>query len=321
MMHGFDFATPLAFLLMPLPLLVALWRRGGTATTGGLRISDSMRDSLGADVTARRPPSRSAALRWAAWILVVAALAGPRTVAATPALPATGRDIMFTLDLSGSMIAQDMLAEGKPITRIALLKKVGAELIRRRAGDRVGLVIFAEHALAAAPLSFDNDGVAQALNHTEIGLVGRSTAMGDGLGLAVKRLSESKAPSRIIVLLSDGSNNAGSMDPGGVAKLARMLGMRVYTIGFGPNETTTPNDDPDSVDYVALQQYAKDGGGEAFRVRNGEDFKVATKKIEALIAGQTLAPPAVLHLALWPWPAALAMLAAFAMVALGRRAR
>lgn len=321
MIHGFDFATPLAFLLLPLPFLVALWRRGGTGSNSGLRISDAMRDSLGVDVTARRPPSRSAALRWIVWLLVVAALAGPRTVAATPALPATGRDIMFALDLSGSMIAQDMLAEGKPITRIALLKKVGQELIRRRAGDRVGLVIFAEHALAAAPLSFDSDGVAQVLVHTDIGLVGRSTAMGDGLGLAVKRLSESKAPSRVIILLSDGSNNAGSMDPGGVAKLARTLGIRLYTIGFGPNETTSPNDDPDSVDFTALQRYAKDGGGEAFRVRNGEDFNDAARKIEALIAGQTLAPPAVLHRALWPWPAAVAMLAAFAMVALGRRLR
>ena len=95
-------------------------------------------------------------------------------------------------------------------------------------------MIFAEHALAAAPLSFDADGVARILNHAEIGLVGRSTAIGDGLGIAVKRLSESKAPTGIIILLSDGSNNAGTMDPMGVTKLARSLGIKIYTIGFGP---------------------------------------------------------------------------------------
>ena len=318
-MSGFDFGTPWALLLLPLPLLVALWRRGGTTRAIGLRISSAMHKRLGGEATVRRPPSRSALLRWLSWALIVVALADPRKVAATPALPATGRDIMFTLDLSGSMIAEDMLSGGKPITRIALLKKVGAELIRRRAGDRVGLVIFAEHALAAAPLSFDADGVARVLDHTEIGLVGRSTAMGDGLGLAVKRLSESKAPTRIIILLSDGSNNAGSMDPEGVAKLARSLGIRIYTIGFGPNETTTPDDDPDSVDYVALQKFAKDGGGEAFRVRNGEDFADAAAKIEKLIAGETLAPPAVIHRTFWPYPAAVAMAGAFFMVASRRR--
>lgn len=321
MTHGFDFATPLAFLLLPLPFLVALWRRRGTGAAAGLRISATLRDRMAGDLSALRPPSRTALMRWIAWMLIVVALAGPRTVAATPALPATGRDIMFALDLSGSMVAQDMLSAGKPITRIALLKKVGTELIRRRAGDRVGLVIFAEHALAAAPLSFDADGVARVLRETEIGLVGRSTAMGDGLGLAVKRLSESKAPSRIVILLSDGSNNAGSMDPTGVAALAHTLGIRIYTIGFGPNETTTPNDDPDSVDFDALRTYAKLGGGEAFRVRNGEDFNDAGRKIEAMIAGETLAPPAVLHHDLWPYPAAFAMAGAFAMVAAKRRPR
>lgn len=318
-MHGLDLAAPWALLLLPLPLLVALWRRRGTSTSGGLRLSTSLRDRLGGDVTARRPPSRTALLRWLAWALIVVALAGPRTVAATPALPATGRDVMFCLDLSGSMIAQDMLAGGKPITRIALLKKVGSELVRRLAGDRVGLTIFAERALVAAPLSFDTDGVARALSHVEIGLVGRSTAMGDGLGLAVKRLSETKAPTRIVILLSDGSNNAGTMDPEGIAELAHKLGMRIYTIGFGPNETITPDDDPDSVNYVALQKYAKAGGGEAFRVRSGEDFDDAARKIEKLIAGETLAPPAVVHREWWPYPAGVAMASVFAMVAAKRR--
>ena len=318
-MSGFDLGTPWALLLLPLPVLVALWRRGGSSTSMGLRISSALRTRLGGDVTTRRPPSRAVMLRWLAWVLLIVALADPRRVAATPALPATGRDIEFALDLSGSMIANDMLSGGKPITRIALLKQVGAELIRRRAGDRVGLVIFAERALAAAPLSFDADGVARVLNHTEIGLVGRSTAIGDGLGLAVKRLSESKAPTRVIILLSDGSNNAGSMDPEGVVQLAKTLGIRIYTIGFGPNETTTPDDDPDSVDFVALQRFAKEGGGEAFRVRNGEDFNDAARQIEKLITGETLAPPAVLHHEFWPYPAAFAMASAFAMVATRRR--
>ena len=88
---------------------------------------------------------------------------------------------------------------------------------------------------------------------------------------------------------------------------------------MGPSDTTTPNDDPDSVDFAALQSYAKVGGGEAFRVRNGEDFNQAGRKIEALLAGETLAPPAVLHHDLWPYPAAFAMVGAFAMAVARRR--
>lgn len=321
MIHGFDFATPFAFLLLPTPLLFALWRRRGTAEGEGLRISATLRDRIGGTTTVSRPPSRSASLRWVAWVLVVTALADPRSVAATPALPATGRDVLFALDLSGSMISQDMIDHGKPTTRIALLKRVGSEMIRRLAGDRVGLVIFAEHALAAAPLSFDTDGVARVLNQTVIGLVGRSTAIGDGLGLAVKRLSESKSPTRVIVLLSDGSNNTGTIDPAGVAQLAHSLGIKIYTIGFGPNETLTPKDDPDSVDFKALQDYAKEGGGEAFRVRNGDDFDAAAAKIEKLISGETVAPPAVVHRDYWTLPAAAGMVCAFAMAASTRRRR
>ncbi len=320
-MSGFDLATPWALLLLPLPFLVALWRRGGGTAAVGPRLSASMRERLGGEATARRPPSRTALARWLAWALLVAALAGPRTVAATPALPATGREIMFALDLSGSMIAPDMLDAGKPITRIDLLKKVGSELIRRLAGNRVGVVIFAERALAAAPLSFDADGVARILTHQEIGLVGRSTAIGDGLGLAVKRLSEIKAPTRVIVLLSDGSNNAGTMDPTAVAKLAHSLGIKIYTIGFGPNETLTPDNDPDAVDFIALQKLAKVGDGEAFRARNGEEFAADARSLEKLIAGETIAPPAVLHRDFWPIPATAGMLVAFAMAASGRRLR
>lgn len=321
-MHGFDFATPLALLLLPLPLLAARWRGdGGRAAAVGLRISEQLRERYGGAVAVRRAPSRAVLARWVAWVLLVVALAGPRTVAATPALPATGRDIELVLDLSGSMIAADMLSGGKPISRIDLLKKAGTELIRRRAGDRVGLVIFAEHALAAAPLSFDTEGVAHVLNHVEIGLVGRSTAIGDGLGIAVKRLSESKAPTRVIILLSDGSNNAGTMDPMGVVNLARSLGIKIYTIGFGPTETLTPQDDPDSVDFSALQRIAKEGDGEAFRVRNGEDFTAASRKLGELLAGQTVAPPAVLHRDFWPVPASAGLLIAFAVAATGRRPR
>jgi Ca-activated chloride channel family protein len=317
-MNEWDFAMPLALVLLPLPMLMMLSRPGRPEPHGGLRIPAAIRDRLAAGDGAGVPVRHGAVLAWIAWAALIVALAGPRTVAATPALPASGRDIMLALDLSGSMVTRDFAIDGEEVSRIDALKRIGADLIRRRAGDRIGLVIFAEHAYAAAPLSFDVAAVSRTLEEVTIGLVGRSTAIGDGLGLALKRLTESKSPSRVIILLSDGSNNAGSTDPTGVARLARQEGVRLYTIGLGVNDTSTPNDDPDPVDFVALKQLAEIGGGEAFRVRTTEDLADAARAIERLVVGRSPAPPTVVRRDLWAYPATLAFLAALGIVGLRR---
>ncbi len=319
---GLDFAMPLALALLPLPLAAMMWRRESVETPGGLTIPGSVLNRLQAGDGGVRQMGGArlhAWLAWAAWAALVVALAGPRSVAATPALPASGRDIMFALDLSGSMETQDFTLDGHPASRVDALKRVGAELIRRRAGDRVGLVIFAERAYAAAPLSFDVKMVSQTLSEVQLGLVGHSTAIGEGLGLALKRLSESKAPTRIIILLSDGANDAGTTDPVGVAELARGLGVRIYTIGLGLNDTQNPNGDLDPVDFLALQRLAEIGGGAAFRVRTTDDLAEAAAAIEKLAAGETAAPPAVVRRELWPYPASLAFFACLGMALMRKR--
>jgi Ca-activated chloride channel family protein len=317
-MNEWDLAMPLALGLLPLPVLMMLSRPRRPEPQGGLRIPAALRDRLASGDGFAVPARHAAVLAWIAWAALVVALAGPRTVAATPALPASGRDIMLALDLSGSMVTKDFAIGGEAVSRIEALKRIGADLIRRRAGDRIGLVIFAEHAYAAAPLSFDVTAVSRTLEEVSIGLVGRSTAIGDGLGLALKRLTESKAPSRVIILLSDGSNNAGSTDPIGVARLARQEGVRLYTIGLGVNDTSAPNDDPDPVDFVALKELAEIGGGEAFRVRTTEDLADAAQAIERLVAGLSPAPPTIVRRELWAWPATVAFLAALGIVGLRR---
>ncbi|PNG26182.1 VWA domain-containing protein [Methylocella silvestris] len=311
-LEGFDLAAPLALALLPLPLIALFWRRDRAATAGGLTIPRAIAERLtsGGRVAARPGGSRlGALLAWAAWILVVVALAGPRTVAANPAQPASGRDIIFALDLSGSMAAEDFVLDGHAASRIDALKRVGAALIKRRTGDRVGLVIFAERAYAAAPLSFDVDAVSRTLAEIPLGLVGHSTAIGEGLGLALKRLTESKAPSRIIVLLSDGANDAGTTDPMGVAELAPGLGVKIYTIGLGVVDTQTFNGLGDPVDFLALQRLAEIGGGEAFRVRTTEDLAYASAAIERLVAGEAEASVSVQRRELWPYAAGLSFLA------------
>ncbi len=312
-MNGWSFALPAALTLLPAPILVALARPPRQPSPDGLRIPLSIRDRF---LTRENSGARGApalALAWLAWTCVVIALAGPRIVAANPALPASGRDIMFALDLSGSMTIPDFTLDGVAASRLDALKRAGSELIRRREGDRIGLVIFADTAFAAAPLSFDVSAVGQTLNEMEIGLVGRSTAIGEGLGLALKRLADSKAPTRMIILLSDGGNDAGSSDPDAVAALAKTLGVKIFTIGLGTNDTLSAPDDPDAVDFVALQKLAEIGGGAAFRAHTTDELAVAAHAIEALAAGPTLAPPTVIYRDQWPYPAALAFAACLAL--------
>ena len=311
-MTGWDFASPLALALAPAPLLAALALPARRTAPGGLLIPSALRDRFASrGGTSPRAP-HGLALAWFAWLSIVVALAGPRIVAATPALPASGRDIMLALDLSGSMTKTDFLLDGAAASRLAVLKRMGSELIRRRAGDRIGLVIFAENAFAAAPLSFDVEAVSRTLDEMEIGLVGRSTAIGEGLGLALKRLADSKAPTRAIVLLSDGANNAGSSQPAAVAMLAKRLGVKIFTIGLGLHDTSSPGGDPDAVDFFALQKIAEIADGAAFRARTSDELDAAARAIEELAAGETPAPPAIMHRDLWPYPAALAFVAGLA---------
>ncbi|WP_400766223.1 VWA domain-containing protein [Methylosinus sporium] len=319
-MNGLELATPLALALLPAPLLLRALR--GRAAGGGLPVPETIRHRLGAGAA-------SGGLRFSwrvivsalAWIGIVLALAGPRVAGAVAALPATGRDIMLALDLSGSMTKTDFEIDGVAASRLAVLKHFGAELIRRRAGDRIGLVVFAETAFAAAPLSFDLRAVSATLEEMEIGLVGRSTAIGEGLGLALKRLSDSAAPSRLVILLSDGANNAGVSEPGAVAELARDMGVKIFTIGLGVSDTLANPDDTDAVDFVALQRIAEIGGGAAFRARTGAELDAATRAIEGLIAGPTPAPPTIVYRELWIYPGAVAFLAAMALALATRERR
>lgn len=320
-MTGVEFATPLAFALLPAPLLLLLLR-GQPATPRGLTLPQSIADRL----QEPRTMIAGARLSWrlattvAAWIALIVALAGPRVADAVAALPASGRDIMLALDLSGSMTKRDFMLQGVAVSRLDLVKHVGTELIRRREGDRIGLVVFGESALVASPLSFDVRAVAHSLDEMEIGLVGRATAIGEGLGLALKRLADSSAPSRVVILLSDGKNNAGSSEPAAVAELARNMGVKVFTIGLGADDMG-PNADPrDIVDFTALQKVAEIGGGAAFRARTGEDLDEAAHAIEALAAGPAPAPPTVVYHELWTYPATAAFLAC-AGIALASRAR
>ncbi len=167
------------------------------------------------------------------WLLVVVAAARPQWIGEPVALPRTGRDLLLAVDASGSMNIDDMEIAGHALSRYAIVKTIAGDFIRRRVGDRVGLVVFGSQAYLLTPLTFDRDTVLKQLNESVVGLPGRETAIGDAVGLAVKRLRERPQNQRVMILLTDGVNDAGELDPHKAIELAVAEHVKIYTIGIG----------------------------------------------------------------------------------------
>lgn len=316
------FAAPLALLALPLPLLAVALLRPRAASSAALRVPASILLNAEARAAGERvpEPGRRAFpwLAWAAWIALVVGLAGPRMISASAALPMSGRDLMLVLDVSGSMEAKDFTLDGQPARRLDVVKAVTRDFLRRRAGDRIGLVFFAENAELAAVPTFDIAAIQEVLADTEIGMLGRSTAIGDGLGLALKRLKDSSSASKVVVLLSDGANTAGIVSAQAAAQLARTLGVRVHSIALG-SDTTAGESAGEQVDAAALEDIAATAGGEAFRVRTTDDLRSVTAAIDALEPTRIEGAPVAIARELWPYPAGMALLLCLAGFAMGRR--
>lgn len=313
-------AAPLLLLLLPLPILAARLLPADGKVGGALRVPGTVAASHGAADPSSVATGGKRIVAWIAWVALVIALSGPRIVLPAEALPATGRDLMVSLDLSGSMERTDFSLDGRTVRRLDAMKAVAATFIRGRAGDRVGLIAYADQTYVVSPPSYDVEAVVKALDGFEIGLVGRSTAIGDGLGLALRRLSAVDARSRVVLLLSDGVNNAGLSAPRDVANLAKDMNVRVHTISMGPRDIGEGDGNPDVVDVQTLKEMATVTGGQSFRVKTTEDLQAAMKAVDEIEPTRGLAPPAPVWRELWPWPASLAFLAAAGTVLVRRRA-
>ena len=306
-----DFASPLFLLLLPLPLLALrllppLRGRGAALVVPG---SVSRRLATGA-------VSAVSALRWLLpallWIALVVALAGPRIVLTALAAPSSGREIVLALDLSGSMMTQDFELNGAPAERIEVVKHVATEFVRGRKGDRLSLILFGSEAYFATPQTFNTEAVAQAIEEATIGISGRATGISNALGLALKRLSDVEARTKIVILLSDGINNSGPVKPRDAAQLAETLGIRVHTIALGPEADAIDRGtfQRGTVDVETLQAIARISGGTAFRVKTTADLQTVSDAIDRLETDERDGPPAELYRDLWIWPAMLAFLLA-----------
>lgn len=308
------FADPLAFLLLAAPAVMwALPGRGGHQGAA-LSVPEGIADRLARAAGTDQQGRGHVLLPLAMWGCLVVALAGPRLLEESPALPVSGRDLVLALDLSGSMTREDFYYEGAQIRRLDAVKLAAADFVRGRAGDRVALVAFGSTAYFATPQTFDVEAVADAVERATLGIVGRATGISEGLGVALKRLRESDAASKVVILLSDGVNNAGPVKPRDAARLAAALGVRVHTIAFGPRDLANADGERDAVDAVTLEAIAELSGGAYFRVRTTEDMLRVAAEIDALEANETDGPAALLHRELWIWPALLAGLLAGALL-------
>ena len=227
-----SFANPSLLLLLLVPPLLALLR-GREGKNAALSFS-SVENLAGLGSARVSKAGRwLSALRLASLTLLVAALAGPRLVWGSTEIEASGIDIVLGLDVSGSMEALDFKLEGRPVSRVDVVKSVVAAFVSERPNDRIGMVAFAGRPYVVSPVTLDHDWLERRLKDLRVGLVEDGTAIGSALALAVNRLREQEAKSKIVVLLTDGMNNAGKVQPLTAAEAAKALGIKVYTIGAG----------------------------------------------------------------------------------------
>ena len=313
-------AFPLALILLPLPLIAARALPPAEVAASALRVPPTVAATLGRARPARLRGAAGRALPALVWLGIVLALAGPQRLAPVTALPVSGRDVVLALDLSGSMEEEDFELDGRPAQRLDAVKRVGARFARAREGDRLGLVVFGEAAYFAAPMTYDVEAVARTIEEATIGISGRSTAIGDGLGLALKRLAESDAASRVVVLLSDGRDTSGVVAPVEVAELARDLGVRVHTIAMGVTALGEADAARDAVDAPTLAAMAAATDGTTFRVRTTADLEAVGAAIDAMEPSLRDRAAASVHRPYWPWPAGGAAAAALLILIDRRRA-
>lgn len=299
-----SFAFLPALLLLPLPWLVYRFWTSTSAPGAALQVPSGL--FAAATPSVARGDLIGRAMLILAWAALVVALAGPRMSRTADVLPFSGREIMLVLDLSGSMIREDFVLDGKPLSRLDAVKKVASAFIAARRGDRIGLVIFGERAYVGQPATFDVASVARSVETAQIGISGRATAIADGLGLAVNRLKDSDAATKVAVLLSDGVDTSGKVRAGDVARLAARHGIRVYTIALGPEDLETQPRSRDAVDAAALKEMADIGGGTSFRVRTMADLVDMAAALEELEPSPMRRPPFRYWRSLWIWPASAA---------------
>ncbi len=309
-----------AFIFLPLPVLVYFF--APKAQESQVILMPSIPDTqLG------KTPNRSGQklLLVCLWVLLITATARPVWLGDPVEFYPEHRDMMLVVDLSYSMREKDMLENGEYIDRLSAVKTVVSEFVAKRKGDRLGLVLFADNAYLQTPLTLDRETVKAQLDRTVLKLIGTSTAIGEGIGLATKTFIDSDAPQRVMILLSDGSNTAGIIDPIDATKIAKEYGATIYTVGIGAGEMVVKDfifervvNTAQDLDEKTLIQIADMTDGQYFRARNSDELATIYDTINRLepisSASQTWRPKSE-----WFWlPLSLAVFVSVFLVLLRR---
>jgi Ca-activated chloride channel family protein len=328
------FAWPWLLLALPLPWVVRWLLPPARQAGAALKVPYGARLDAIATQAGHAHARGVGVLAWVAWALLCVAAARPQQLGELVRPPQAGRDLMLAVDLSGSMSDEDMQLGGGLVDRLTAAKAVLADFLDRRSGDRVGLIVFGQKAYALTPMTLDLDTVREQLDDSVVGLAGRETAIGDAIGLAVKRLKPKTAarqPSKqnVLILLTDGVNTAGMLDPLKAAELARDNGVRIHAIAFGGEggglsvfgiPLHLPGGGED-IDETTLKRIADLTGGKEFRARDTEQLAGIYAEIDRLEPvkrpGQSVRP----RIERYPWPLGIGLACGLLAFAAPRRVR
>ncbi len=275
----FDFAWPWLFAFLPIPFLFRKLLKAYERQDNALKVPFFQRINF--DSTSFQKNSSESffalTLLTIAWVCLVASAAQPRITGDAIELPSSGRDLMLAVDVSSSMRTDDMILDQRRFPRIVVVKSILKDFLEKREGDRVGLILFGTNAYLQAPLTFDLNTVSQFIDEAVLGIAGRNTAIGDAIGLAIKRLKDRPESQRILILLTDGANTAGT-DPLETIELANISKVKVYTIGVEAESRWQRS----GLDESTLSKLASETGGQYFRARNPQELAQIYAKLDEI---------------------------------------
>lgn len=305
------FAQPW-FLVLLVLLPVLAWWRGRSGRQAAFLYSSVQLVKNVANLKRSRAGQFLAAMRWLTLGLFIVGLARPQLIESEASVKASGVDVVVALDLSGSMESEDFELRGERVNRLVIAKDVLKKFVDRRPSDRIGLVAFAGKPYIAAPLTLDHDFLVQNIDRLQLHSIEDGTAIGSGLAAAVNRLRDLESKSKIVILMTDGQNNAGKVPPLTAAEAAEALKIKVYTIGVGTHGTAPmPRMDmfgrkryvqvPVDIDEPTLKSIAEKTGGKYFRADSSETLKAIYAEIDKLETTEREMKKYVRIEELFPW--------------------
>ncbi|GAB6068966.1 VWA domain-containing protein [Thiomicrorhabdus hydrogeniphila] len=279
------------------------------------QIISRIEDQLPAEnlIEANQSHSKMPILAILMWVALIIATTRPVIYADSTPFQISGKEIILAVDLSGSMQKEDMYLDGNDVNRLVAVKSVVSDFISHRKGDRMGLIVFGTQAFLQSPLTYDLNTVNTLLKEAQIGMAGNNTAIGDAIGLTLKHLYKSKTGhSAVLILLTDGSNTAGKVNPIDAAEKAKEMGLKIYTVGVGQVTSRNGLDifmtNKSDMDIGTLTKIASITGGQFFQANDTKQLASIYQEINKLESVKHDVYNYRLRTEYYPWPLGLALI-------------